>query len=332
MQGIREGMTTPSIEWRRRFRSSALRFPVLASSSGEVIDGHLRLKAAQKLGMTEIPVIICDDWTEAQVKAFRLLVNRSVTWADWDPELLSLEMLDLRNLDYDIDLTGFDTHEIDELLLAQSDDPHEDDAPAAPDNPVSRAGDLWLCGKHRMLSGDATSPEAVARLLVDRKPRLMITDPPYGIELDSEWRDRAGLNGCGPAEKSYMKHRTAGHNETTISGDTRADWSEAFELVPSLEAAYVWHASKFTREVLDGLLRIGFLHHQQIIWDTVGPCSRARIIGSNMSLAGTSARRMHRGSGRPAKTPRCGHPHRRSSSWAARARTSSITPRRSLSS
>jgi DNA modification methylase len=95
----------------------------------------------------------------------------------------------------------------------------------------------------------------------------MITDPPYGIELDSEWRDRAGLNGCGPAEASYMKKRTAGQNETTISGDTRSDWSEAFELVPSLEVAYVWHASKFTREVLNGLLRIGFLHHQQIIWN-----------------------------------------------------------------
>jgi DNA modification methylase len=64
-----------------------------------------------------------------------------------------------------------------------------------------------------------------------------------------------------------MKKRTAGHTETTISGDTRADWSEAFALVPSLEAAYVWHASKFTREVLDGLLRIGFVHHQQIIWN-----------------------------------------------------------------
>jgi DNA modification methylase len=64
-----------------------------------------------------------------------------------------------------------------------------------------------------------------------------------------------------------MKHRTEGHTETTISGDTRADWSEAFELVPSLQAAYVWHASRFTREVLDGLLRIGFVHHQQIIWD-----------------------------------------------------------------
>ena len=118
-----------------------------------------------------------------------------------------------------------------------------------------------------MLCGDSTSPEAVAKLLGERKPRLMVTDPPYGIELDSEWRDRAGLNGCGPAEASYMKKRTAGHTETAISGDTRADWSDAFALVPSLEAAYVWHASKFTREVLDGLLRIGFLHHQQIIWN-----------------------------------------------------------------
>jgi hypothetical protein len=95
----------------------------------------------------------------------------------------------------------------------------------------------------------------------------MVTDPPYGIELDSEWRDRAGLNGCGPAEPSYMKKRTAGHTETTISGDTRADWSGAFALIPSIEVACVWHASKFTREVLDGLLRIGFLNHQQIIWD-----------------------------------------------------------------
>ena len=113
----------------------------------------------------------------------------------------------------------------------------------------------------------------------------MVTDPPYGIELDSEWRDRAGLNTAPgqkrtraskatakgnpqyPAESSYMKHRTEGHTETTISGDTRADWSQAFELVPSFQVAYVWHASKFTREVLNGLLRMGFKHHQQIIWD-----------------------------------------------------------------
>ena len=172
-----------------------------------------------------------------------------------------------RQEDFNLDLIGFDDRELTKLLADQDGDGEADAVPDVPATPVTAPGDLWLLGPHRVLCGDATSAEAVARLLGERKPRLMVTDPPYGIELDSEWRDRAGLNGCGPAEASYMKNRTAGHTETTISGDTRADWSEAFELVPSLEAAYVWHASKFTREVLDGLLRIGFLHHQQIIWD-----------------------------------------------------------------
>jgi DNA modification methylase len=126
---------------------------------------------------------------------------------------------------------------------------------------------LWLLGSHRLLCGDATDAEAVSRLLGEEKPLLLIRDPPYGIELDSEWRDRAGLNKRGPAEPSYLKKRSKGHQETSISGDTRADWSEAFALVPSLEVGYVFHASRFTREVLDGLLRIGFLHHQQIIWN-----------------------------------------------------------------
>jgi DNA modification methylase len=85
-------------------------------------------------------------------------------------------------------------------------------------------------------------------------------------KLDSEWRDRAGINKHGPAEASYMKRRIEGHTHTTISGDTIMDWSHAFELVPSLQVAYVWHASRFTSEVLAGLQRIGFIHHQQIIW------------------------------------------------------------------
>ncbi len=239
-------------------REFGFKIPCLVRSDGEVVDGHLRLKAARKLGITEIPVILCDEWTPAQVKAFRLMVNRSVTWADWDEELVALELQELQDADLDLSLTGFDPGEIDKLLVLE-DEEAANTAPPLPESPASRLGDLWLLGPHRVLCGDATNPGAVARLVGERKPRLMVTDPPYGIELDSEWRDRAGLNGCGPAEASYMKKRTAGHTETAISGDTRADWSDAFALVPSLEAAYVWHASKFTREVLDGLLRIGFL-------------------------------------------------------------------------
>lgn len=247
-------------------REFGFKIPCLVRSDGEVVDGHLRLKAARKLGLTEVPVILCDEWTPAQVKAFRLMVNRSATWAEWDEELLASEMAEIQELDFDLDLTGFDVEEIEELLARPTDEQAANIAPPLPEVAVSRPGDLWLLGNHRVLCGDATNPDAVGRLLAGRQPILMVTDPPYGIELDSEWRDRAGLNGCGPAEPSYLK-RTEGHRNTSISSDTRADWSEAFALVPALEVAYVWHASKFTREVLDGLLRIGFLHHQQIIWN-----------------------------------------------------------------
>jgi hypothetical protein len=246
-------------------REFGFKIACLVRSDWEVIDGHLRLKAARKLGLTDIPVILCDEWTPAQVKAFRLMVNRSATWADWDEELLAIELLDLQTSDYNLALTGFEAKEIDDFLLNDAAD--EDVLPPVPIIPVSRVGDLWLLGPHRMLCGDATDAEAVSRLLAERKPFLLMVDAPYGIELDTEWRDRAGLNKRGPAEPSYLKKRTKGHQETSISGDTRADWSEAFALVPSLQVGYVWHASKFTREVLDGLLRIGFLHHQQIIWD-----------------------------------------------------------------
>src|SRR4249919_2637519 len=87
-------------------REFGFKIPVLARSDGEVIDGHLRLKAARKLGITEIPVILCDEWTPAQVKAFRLMVNRSATWADWDEDLLAIELLDLQTSGFDLALTG----------------------------------------------------------------------------------------------------------------------------------------------------------------------------------------------------------------------------------
>ena len=252
-------------------REFGFKCPVLARSDGEVVDGHLRLKAARRLGITEVPVILCDEWTPAQVKAFRLMVNRSVTWADWDDELLALELQELAAIDFDLQSTGFDPRELDELLLHSDEDESLDTAPPLAESPVSHPGDLWRCGQgshaHRILCGDATDPLAVSRLLGQQQPLLMVTDPPYGISLDSEWRDRAGLNGHGPAEASYMKHRTPGHTHTTISSDTRADWSDSFALVPGLQVAYVWHASAFTREVLDGLQRIGFVHHQQIIWN-----------------------------------------------------------------
>src|SRR5881397_2464302 len=86
-------------------REFGFKVPVLVRSNGEVVDGHLRLKAARKLGITDVPVILCDEWTPAQVKAFRLMVNRSVMWADWDEELLALELQEIQAADLDLTLT-----------------------------------------------------------------------------------------------------------------------------------------------------------------------------------------------------------------------------------
>ncbi len=231
---------------------------------------------------------VADNLTPAQVKAYRLMDNRSHQETDWDLELLMPELEELRELDFNLELTGFDGREIDEFLSDPDDDDRANAAPPVPENPVARLGDLWVLGKHRLVCGDCTQAEVVALLLGAVKPHLMTTDPPYGIGLDSEWRDRAGLNGCGPAEASYMKHRTAGHTNTSISSDTRADWSDAFALVPDLHVGYAWHASKFTSEVLAGLLRIGFLHHQQIIWNKGrAVLTRTPHTGSPTSRAGS---------------------------------------------
>jgi hypothetical protein len=186
------------------------KIPVLASSDGEVVDGHLRLKAAGKLkswpgGDTrEIPVILCDEWSPQQVRAFRLMVNRSVTWADWDEELLSLELQELNASNFDLSLTGFDPREIDHLLAVPGDDEKANAVPPLPANPVSKLGDLWLCGPHRVLCGDSTNADHVTRLLHDNKPFLMVTDPPYSVSLDPEWRQAdceiADIN-CGRSGK-----------------------------------------------------------------------------------------------------------------------------------
>ena len=171
-------------------REFGFKIPVLARSDGEVVDGHLRLKAARKLGSwpggdtTCIPVILCDEWTPAQVKAFRLMVNRSVTWADWDEESLALELQDLRESDFDLSLTGFEDEELARLLAAQDAVEgltDEDAVPEPPQAPVTVAGDLWLLDEHRLICSDAMHAESVARLMAGGLSDMVFCDPPYSV-------------------------------------------------------------------------------------------------------------------------------------------------------
>lgn len=259
------------------------RQPIVVDRKDVIILGHVRRQAAILKKWALVPVHVADLSPE-KARALRLADNRTSEETTWDLELLTSELSALSLGALDLTATGFDGSEIDRLLKSGAGDPRVDAAPAPPEVPVSREGDLWLLGAHRIICGDCTSADVVARALGKTAPHLMVTDPPYGIQLDSEWRDRRRprpgplfppvrfrparlIAEQAPAEPSYMKKRIAGHHETSISGDTRADWSDAFALVPSIQAAYVWHAHIYSREALTGLLRIGFDHFQQIIWN-----------------------------------------------------------------
>ena len=232
------------------------RIPIVARSDGLVVDGHLRLKAARVLGLDTVPVVLADELSETQIKAFRLLANQSANWAEWDELLLSAELNDLLAEDYDLSLIGFDDAELEELLAGEVDPETasregEDDVPEAPETPISRSGDLWVLGKHRLLCGDATVATDVERLLGDINPLLMVTDPPYGVDYDPGWRNKAGA----AATKRTGK----------VLNDDRADWREAWALFPG-DVAYVWHGALHATTVADSLEASGFNIRSQIIW------------------------------------------------------------------
>lgn len=242
--------------------------PIVVTADGTVIAGNGTLRAATALGWTHLACVVTDLAADA-ARGFALADNRTAELAEWD--VVQLQET-LASLPSDLSgLVGWDENEMRRVareaemaVRALSADGDADDVPATPAVATTRPGDLYVLGEHRLICGDSTHPAVVARVLDGDAPKLMLTDPPYGVSLDMEWRDRAGFNALGPAQPSYM--RGEDHRTTSISGDTRADWSEAFELVPSLDTAYVWHASAFTIEVGLGLRRIGFDLKQMITW------------------------------------------------------------------
>jgi DNA modification methylase len=237
-------------------REFGFKIPVLARNDGEVVDGHLRLKAAQKLRISEVPVILCDEWSEAQVKAFRLMVNRSVTWAQWDDELLALELSDLKESDFDLNLTGFEDGEL-ARLLAQQDAVEgltdEDEVPELHVAVVSTTGDLWILGHHRVLCGDATSLLDVKRLMAGDAANLVFTDPPYNVDYEGYTDDKLTIKG---------DRMTPGQFQQFLSS-TFASYRQAVKPGASM---YVCHSSSWQREFQNAMESAGFEMRCQIIW------------------------------------------------------------------
>jgi DNA modification methylase len=234
-------------------REFGWRQPIVVDKDGVIIVGHTRWKAAQKLGLAQVPVHVATDLTPDQIQAYRIADNQTATIAEWDFDLLPLELADLQAANFDLSLLGFDQDTLAELLAPDGaeglTDP--DDVPAPPEEPTTKHGDLWLLGEHRLVCGDSTKADDVGKLLEDRRPLLMVTDPPYGVEYDPEWRHQTGLNNSDRTGK--------------VANDDRVDWTGAYNLFPG-DVCYVWHAGRFAAELATGLTASGFEVRNQIIW------------------------------------------------------------------
>jgi DNA modification methylase len=232
--------------------------PVLIDGENGIIAGHGRVMAASKLGLAKVPCIRLAHLTDTQKRAYIIADNKLALNAGWDEEMLALELGELMDEDFDLSLIGFDEAELGDLMAETTEgETDPDDVPEPPVDPVTVRGDVWVMGKHRIACGDCTDQGTVDKALNGVKPHLMVTDPPYGVEYDADWRNKAMR-----ADGSAIGGKAIGK----VENDDRADWRDAWALFPG-EIAYVWHApGENQAEVMESLKACDFQIRNHIIW------------------------------------------------------------------
>jgi len=278
----------------RRF---GFRQPIVVDEEGVIVCGHARYKAAQKLGLEKVPVHVAKDLSPDQIKAYRIADNKTADLATWDYELLPIELAELEGTDIDLELLGFSEDELAKLL-----DPgvkeglcDPDEMPEPPDEPVTRPGDLWILGDHRLLCGDAGNPEHVDRLLDGAKVHLVNTDPPYNVRVEPRSNNAiaAGLSSFqGPKqhqrfdverhpEKANATHRKMRAKDRPLENDFVLDeqfdellhaWfgNMARVLEPG-RAFYIWGGYANLGNYPPVLKQCGLYFSQGIVWDKQHP-------------------------------------------------------------
>ena len=228
--------------------------PILVDEDGSIIAGHGRTLAAQRLQMTEVPVMVAKGWSDAKKRAYVLADNKLAMNAGWDNEMLALELGEIGDLGFDLDLTGFTADEIAALIPEQIEPglTDEDEVPELPEQPVTVLGDVWVLGKHRLMCGDSTSIDAVDKLMDGQKADMVFTDPPYGVDYD----------GGHATEKRRDKLK----NDDDVN---MYDLPVKNAYLSSKDDApiYLWFADRFATDVLEGLSEAGYQVRCWIIWN-----------------------------------------------------------------
>ena len=229
--------------------------PIVVDKEMVVIAGHTRLEAAWSLKYKKVPVQIADKLTDAQVKAYRIADNRVSQEAEWDIDLLKLELSDLDGLDYDLLLTGFDDDELNGMLVEAVEGlTDEDDVPAALEVPVSVKGDVWELGNHRVMCGDSTSIEDVERLMDGNLVNLLLTDPPYNVDYTGKTKDALKIKNDQKTDSEFRQFLF--------------DAFSAADVVMKKGACfYIWHADSEGYNFRGACFDVGWIVRQCLIWN-----------------------------------------------------------------
>jgi len=230
--------------------------PVLVDEAGGIIAGHCRVLAGKQLGLAEVPVMLAAGWSDAQKRAYVLADNQLGLNAGWNPELLRLELAELRDLKFDIGLIGFD----DDTPITGLTDP--DDVPEPPEDPVAQRGEVWQLGRHRLMCGDSTKPDDVARLLDKQPIDMLLTDPPYCS---------GGFQEAGKSSGSVGTRGTEMIANDTLS--TRGYMALMKATIPSFAAGvvYVFTDWRMWINLFDVVESSGYGVRNMVVWDKGTP-------------------------------------------------------------
>ena len=229
--------------------------PVLIDGGGGIIAGHGRVLAARKLGMSEVPCIRLEHLTDAQKRAYVIADNRLALNSGWDTEMLKVEFADLQELGFDLELTGFDLDEIKELLAPVGTEglTDPDDAPPLPETPRTVPGDIWVMGKHRLLCGDSTSMDDLAKLCEGQLVDMWLTDPPYNVAYEGKTKDALKIKNDEMGDDQFRQFL----RDAYTAADTVMKPGAVF---------YIWHADSEGYNFRGAAKDAGWTVRQCLIW------------------------------------------------------------------
>lgn len=235
--------------------------PVLVDAGGQIIAGHGRVLAAQQLGLAEVPCLLVEGLSEAQIRAYVIADNKLAENAGWDNNLLAGELAELRDGGFDLDLLGFS---LDEMALLMPELPGEgltdpDEVPDLPEEPVSKLGDIWQLGDHRLMCGDSTDDAAIKALMNGEKAGLMNTDPPYGVAYNNAERPNPGVAKPRVANDTLEDEKLQEFLEKTFLAAVN-------HALNKNAAWYMWHAHLTQGYFAAAAAAANVVLHRQIIW------------------------------------------------------------------